>query len=330
MLFRSPLRLAAIPPPATSFRQLFHDHYPALRGLLDGREAPGLAMLLASPRGVEASGWVPAGDAAVNPLILGRHSSADLLLPADLRVSLRQLALVVHRRRGSGAVPFRVLDLRTSLAFTDENASRLEALEASGPVFLWCGSLGLFLFPTGGGSAAWPRGASEAWSSIPERRFVAATPVSSRRGPAPGHECRRVAAAAADPDLGSTTLVNTFAGPAFPSFEPDESDAPHGELLVASASGRVALRLGGLALSRGVLLGRYDRCDTAGLPILIDPALSRVHLLVLEIDGGLYGIDTASKNGSWVGEGRVQVAPLRPGLRVSLAGKATVEWRAFH
>jgi hypothetical protein len=79
-----------------------------------------------------------------------------------------------------------------------------------------------------------------------------------------------------------------------------------------------------------VLLGRYDRCDTAGLPVLIDPALSRVHLLVLELDGALYGIDTASRNGSWSGADRVRATRLLPGLRLSLAGKATVEWRPIH
>jgi hypothetical protein len=64
--------------------------------------------------------------------------------------------------------------------------------------------------------------------------------------------------------------------------------------------------------------------------VLIDAVLSRVHLLVLELDGALYAIDTASTNGSWCGRDRVRATRLQPGLRVSLGGKATVEWRPFH
>lgn len=322
------LSLAPGPPPGASFHQLFHDHYPVIRHLLDGRVDPGLALVIASPSGVEASGWFAAKDTVVNPLIVGRHSSADLLLPADPRVSLRQLALVLHRKRDEGAIAFRVLDLRTLLGFADEDGSRLEAVEARGPVFLWCGSLGLLFFPTGGAAAPWPDSAEAAWSQIPERLYMEAKPASLEPAPAPRVRPRPLAAA--NPDPGRTTQVNSFAGPVFPSLEPDMSDPPRGELLVGSASGRVALRLGGQAARRGVLLGRYDRCDTAGLPVLIDAALSRVHLLVLEIDGALYGIDTASKNGTWSGEKRVRVTPLRTGIRVSLAGKATVEWRPFH
>ncbi len=132
------------------------------------------------------------------------------------------------------------------------------------------------------------------------------------------------------PDPERTTLVNSFAGPVFPSLEPDASDPARGELRVVSPSGSVALGLGAEAARRGVLLGRYERCDTAGLPVLVDHGLSRVHLLVLEIDGALYGIDTASTNGSWSGQERAGCLPLRAGAPVSLAGKATVEWRPFH
>jgi hypothetical protein len=324
----APPSLASAPPSNASFEPLFRGHYPAIRRLLDGRAEPGLALLVASPSGVEASGWFVAKNTIVNPLILGRHSSADVFLPSDPRISLRHLALVLHRRDDGGTVAFRVLDLRTPLAFADEDGSPMEAVEACGPVMLRCGSLGLLLFPTGAGAPAWPEDAEAAWSRIPERRYVEKTPANPERGPAAGVRPRPLAAA--DPDPGRTTLVNMFAGPVFPSLEPDASDPPRGELLVGSASGRVALRLGAQAARRGVLLGRYDRCDTAGLPVLIDPALSRVHLLVLEIDGALYGIDTASKNGSWSGEERMRATRILPGLRVSLAGKATVEWRPFH
>jgi hypothetical protein len=323
-----PTSLAPGPPFDASFEQLFRDHYAALRRLLDGRSEPGLALLVVSSSGAEASGWFAAKDRVVNPLIVGRHTSAHVFLPGDRSLSLRHLALVLHRREEGGAVAFRVLDLRTALAFADEERSRLEAVEARGPVLLWCGSLGFLLFPTGAGPSAWPEDAQAAWAAVPERRYVEKTPADPGDVPAARVSVRPLEPAPADP--GATTLVNTFAGPVFPSLDPEESDPPRGELLVASRSGRVAVRLGARAARRGVLLGRYERCDTSGLPVLTDLALSRVHLLVLELDGALYAIDTASRNGSWCGGERVRATPLRPGLLVSLAGKATVEWRPFH
>ena len=79
-----------------------------------------------------------------------------------------------------------------------------------------------------------------------------------------------------------------------------------------------------------MLLGRYERCDTAGLPVLANPSLSRVHLLVIELDGALYAVDTASKNGSWLGSIPMRCTRMLPGLQVRLAHDAAVEWRAFH
>jgi len=322
------LGLHAGPPPDGTFAELFRAHHPAIRDLLDGRREPGLALLVASPDGVEASGWFAAKDAAVNTLIVGRHTSADVFLPSDPRLSLRHLALVLHRNGGGECAGFRVLSLRTPVPMMDEEGTPLEAVEARGPVLLECASLALLLFPTGGAAEAWPEDPQAAWSRIPQRVYVDKMPAEPRPDPARGVRVR--AAAPADEVATAATLVTTFAGPVFPSLALDKSDPPRGEILVSSAGGGVAVRLGARAARRGVLLGRYDRCDTAGLPVLSDPALSRVHLLVLELDGALWGIDTASLNGTWCAGNRVRAVRIEPGLRLSLAGRATVEWRPFH
>lgn len=315
-------------PPGGTFEELFRKHYPAIRALLDGRSAPGLALLVASADGIEASGWFAAKEDTVNTLIVGRHSSADVFLPSDARLSLRHLAVVVHRKRDEGPAGFRVFSLRTPLAMTDEENAPLEAVEARGPVLLRCASLALMLFPTGGSRAAWPEEPDAAWSRVPERRYVERTPGEPGPCHAHGAKAGSLAPAAASP--GATTLVTTFPGPVFPSVAFDEPGPAQGELVVSSSLGRVAIRMGAWAARRGVLLGRYDRCDTAGLPVLSDLALSRVHLLVLEFDGALYGIDTASLNGSWCRGERIRAVRIQLGLRLSLAGRATVEWRPFH
>ncbi len=311
----------ASPPSRATFQELFRAHYPAIRGLLDGRAEPGLALLATGEDGAEACGFFPARDHAPNPVILGRHGCADVFLPSDPRVSLRHLALVVLPRSGRDGVAFRALDLRTPLAFADEAGSRLEAVEASGPVLLWLGSVGVFLFPTGHGEASWPEDAEEAWARVPPRRFL-------EKAAAPGHRAGAVVRPLGEP--AAATLVHTFPGPEFASLPEGPPEPPRGELLVASDRGHVAVSVSDRAARRGVLLGRYERCDTAGLAVLDDAALSRVHLLVLEVDGALHAVDTSSRNGTWAGGQRIRSRRLAPGTRLALAGKATVEWRAFH
>jgi pSer/pThr/pTyr-binding forkhead associated (FHA) protein len=315
-------------PPDGTFEELFRAHYAALRALLNGRTQPGLALLVVSPEGIEASGWFAARDAAVNSLTVGRHSSADVFLPSDTRLSLRHLVLLLHQGQDEEPAGFRVLSLRTPVATVDEGNTPLEALDARGPVLLRTASIALLLFPTGGTAHTWPEDPEAAWSKVPPRFYCEKTRAGPRPEAARGVGVRWVAPE--DADSGVATLVTTLPGPVFPSLTLQEDEPTRGELVVSSSCGRVGVRLGPHASRRGILLGRYDRCDTAGLPVLSDPALSRVHLLVLEVDGALYGIDTASRNGTWCGAERVRAVRIQPGLRLSLAGRAAVEWSPFH
>jgi hypothetical protein len=326
-VFAAPRGLHPGPPPDGTFEDLFLAHYSSLRVHLEGRREPGLALLVASRRRVEASGWFAAKEDVVDTLIVGRHACADVFLPSDPRFSLRHLALVLHRTGDAGGAAFRALSLRTPVPMSDEGGVPLEALEARGPVLFRCASFAFLLFPTGGATPHWPEDPEAAWSRVPPRVYVERVLARSRPDPAP-FIVRGVAPGGAD--SGAITLATTLPGPVFPSLSFEGPGPARGELRVSSAAGRVAVRLGASAASRGVLLGRYDRCDTAGLPILSDPALSRVHLLVLELGGALYGIDTSSLNGVWCGPERVRAVRIQPGLRLSLAGRAEVEWRPFH
>jgi hypothetical protein len=64
--------------------------------------------------------------------------------------------------------------------------------------------------------------------------------------------------------------------------------------------------------------------------LLASPNLSRVHLLIVEVGGALCAIDTASRNGSRIGEQRIRHARLEPGRPIVLAEVACVEWQPFH
>jgi hypothetical protein len=318
--------------PSSSFEDLFRRHYPDLRDLLNRHPHPGLALVAVSTEGVEGRAWLAAKDNDADAVILGRHSSAEIFLPADPRLSLRHLAVLLHPNRAETPVRFSVLDLRTPTAFTDEHGTARQAIESEGPVMVRCASVAFLLFPTQASTAPWPEDAAPAWARVPERLYF-----DPRAGGPPASSPERIVWpdapggwGDAPPRSTSITLVPTLPGPVFPSRDLAPSGSPRGELVVRSPAGQVSLRLGAGATRQGVLLGRYERCDTAGLPVLSSPSLSRVHLLVIEIAGALYAVDTASSNGSWVGPTSLRCGRLLPGQRVRLACDATVEWRVFH
>ena len=324
----SPDRLV-VPP----FAQAFQQDYPRIRRLLNDHPRPGLGLFVSGADGLEASAWVPCGESGIEPVVIGRHSHAELFLPADVRLSLRHLVVVVHPGPARARVRFRVLDLRTSTAFADEEGHRLEALESEGPLMLRCASFALLLLPTADTDVPWPESAAEAWERIPGRVYLEGEPADPDRWLAPLNHSRPLVRPLARPIAGGSgppTLASTFPGPVFPSRALESSGPARGELVVRSESGRVSLKLGAEATRRGVLLGRYERCDTAGLPVLSADGLSRVHLLVVEIGQVLYAVDTASTNGTWLDARRVQFVRMEPGISLSLAGKALVEWRFYH
>jgi hypothetical protein len=112
-----------------------------------------------------------------------------------------------------------------------------------------------------------------------------------------------------------------------------------GSVEVVSALGRDTVVLGRSAAREGVLFGRYERCDSHGLQSLGDCRVSRVHCLVVELDGQLHAVDVASQNGLYVQRRaapsqppalhRVRSVPLCSGDELSLgSGVNLLRWRA--
>ena len=315
----------------SSFRDAFRRHYGPIRALLDRHRAAGLGLVVVGEEALEATVWVPAEADGINPVIVGRHSRAEVFLPSDPELSLRHLAVVLQRP-GAGPGRFRVLDLRTPTGFTDEQGRRLEALESAGPTVVHCASFAVMLFPTAEGDEPWPDDAGAAWGRVPDRAYLDSTSADPEQWARPGGVVVRRPAWAGD--SASTTSVFTFPGPAFlspaPAPAPGERGPARGEIRVSSPWGEASLLLSPEAARRGALLGRYERCDGAGLLCLSSQMLSRVHLLVVESGGALWAIDTASMNGTWEGDRRIRRSRLDPGRRLRLAADATVEWCPFH
>lgn len=281
---------------------------------------PGLLTVAVDDDGVAALLGVWARPDRPVTAIVGRHAATDLYLPDDPSLSLRHLAVLVLPQPPGAPVRYRVVDLRTGLGFEDEHHQRVEALEAEGPVFAHLGQYTLLMLPLTSGQP-WPEDPDEAWAAVPPRTYRAAPDARewlARRPPAPQ-----------DPRAGDTA-VQVLPGPSFARAGRSE-DGRLGMLRVASPHGATVFNVGARTARTGILLGRYDRCDNAGLRVLDDPNISRVHLLIADIDGALYAVDTGSTNGVRVDGVAFRERALGGSDRIELGyGLAEVEWTASH
>lgn len=245
-----------------------------------------------------------------------------MYLHEDPTLSLRHLALLLHPQQGGADLRFKLLDLRTHVAFEDEHDNRVEELVAEGPMFVRCGRYALFCLVTGD-PLDWPEDADDAWDCIPSRVY------QKENDAEPDRWARRLRRAQPGRDS-LRTVIHTAPGPVRASEHLLVADeAPIGELHVRTPLGHQSLVIGRAAACQGILLGRYERCDVDGTRVLADNGISRVHVLVVEIENRLYAVDTASTNGTWSHHHRqeIRIHALEPGTQLMLGyERALLRW----
>jgi hypothetical protein len=335
--------------PAARFADLFRIAWPDLRRMLVGFAQPGVAVVAVDTVRQRVAGTLAlaAQIGRANAAVIGRHGHCDLYLHADPQLALRHLVLVAHpvaTGGNFGDVTYRLLDLRTRTAFCDESGRRMEALTASGPTFVRVGTYAMFLLPTGPDeSGQWPEDPSEAWACVPERVYLQEAEAEpdrwrrGRRGNAMVPATRGPLASGTgvvDPwHRESVTLVRTSPGPSRASHAavPGDDEKALGTITLSAAGRSESLAVGVQAAKIGVLVGRYERCDTHGATVLAHHGISRVHLMIVDIDGVMYAIDTGSTNGIYRAEtdaAEVRITALAPGSELVLGDNlARMEWR---
>lgn len=294
---------------------LFARHHQELREIVTAYGRLGVVSVAVAP-GVGVAGhlWLEASS-DLRSGIVGRHGCADLYLPGDTDLSLRHFAILV--RASDGRPRIRVIDLRTPIGFEDENGIRLAALAADGPVFVGAARYQFFLFPTGG-AVPWDDDAADPWATLPRReypeRYAGAAPMA--RPPMPVRP------------PGSVTVVSAAPGPVALSGLSlvGEDEAPAGHLVVGTGRFEERIAVGAVALARGVLLGRYERCDSAGLSAFADAMISRVHALVVREGEALYMVDVGSTNGMWLRDQEIRIRCMTPDDVMYLGSKTGVRW----
>ncbi len=219
--------------------------------------------------------------------VVGRHDNADLVLGRDESMSLRHVGVAVSKR-GLDEVRIRLIDFQTGRGMRAEDGTHCEALIADGPLFVSVGRYQLFLLPTGTlANPPWSRTARDTWDGLPERVYL------DRRIPARRH----APALPVVPDRSRKSIITHIVPPP----QPLRRRPPVGDrgdriaaLALESRQGAAEFAVHQEDVRRGLLIGRYERCDLG----VDDHTLSRVHLLIVEHDGDVWAVDAASLNGS--------------------------------
>jgi len=271
------LRPTRLPP----FEALFLAHYRVLREIAREPTPGAAAVAVHMPTGRLAGRLWLAHRESPGAAIIGRHSECDLVLD-DEGMSLRHLALIVPAL-GHEALAFTLHDLRSSSGLRGALGQPMGGASVLGAGFFSVGSYALFTFATGA-PERWPELASEAWRQAVGQTTALQVVRADER------------AQNRSAWIGTRSSVSAIRGPVQTNacllIDHEERVCT---LSVAAGSRRERLALGDAALERGLLLGRYSRCDSGG--IWKGDGVSRVHLLVLRIDGEVFAIDTASTNG---------------------------------
>jgi len=270
---------------------------------------PGVVLGVVGPLGTLVS------DLVLRPnqcAMLGRHTSCRVRFE-DPGLSLRHLA--VHVEPVSGGLRTRVWDLHTSTPFRTEDGLHATAVVADGPLFITVGQYTIGMLAVDAQIAA---DTDVAWAALPPREFrtQAHADVSATSEPVPDspRSVRR-----------SSTRITRI--PQLSRLVP--RTLPTGLLfaqIAIDAGPRILVHDLALEhLRRGVLLGRYERCQAGHH---CDESVSRVHLVIVAIGDTVWAIDTASTNGTTLNGDELRSARLTGDDTLSMAG-TVLYWRTF-
>lgn len=308
--------LSALDQGAFDARSVFIEHYPVIRKALEAHR--GLGALIIAFDGQKTpvgQAWLKGSLDKTRAATIGRHSMCSLILPPEqTEISLRHLVVMV-RAISHTELRVRVVDLHTPTAFRDEAGRVLQAVSTEGPCFVRVGSVILMVLITEEDGPI-PTNAEDAYACIPDRVFI-----EERSGTA-GAPDRRPAL----PKGVGATLIRSRSGPVAAAGDLCKSDERAvGTLVVRAGGSATRRRVGGSNLERGILIGRYARCDV-GATYDEDSRLSRVHLLITKEGKDVLAVDTASSNGTFEGERTVLLSAMGEGIVYDLAGELEIAW----
>ncbi len=315
------------PPPGA--REVFLRNWAQLREIVD--RIPGSSVVVAAlfgDRGLEGHRVIdPAAAPGERSVTIGRHSRAGLQLRNDPSVSLRHVLAIANDR--GGVTQVRLLDLETGRGFTVDGVGRTTAVVQEGNLVVQVG--GYWLFFLAGSSRPWPDSAEATWEqlsrlSVEDTRGAGGPAVQRVAGPTATATPTPLPTPLPAQDVSRVVLVPGVADVS--GMGTDVGSGAVGLLIISRPSGKIITPVTAQQLARGLLLGRYNRCDVGSRDLWETDAVSRVHLLLLAERGGVLAIDTASTNGTMIA-GRRSAAAWLTGRTDLRLGTVEVRWDPF-
>jgi hypothetical protein len=301
--------------PKASFAQTFKAIFAELKPIYEAFTRDGLLCVAARDNGKIASYvHLPllSDEGAFG--VIGRHECCALTL-RDEEVSLRHALVRVTRMTGD-EVRVRLIDLGSSNTFHTEDQQACKSVMAEGPMFVNLLGYQLYLLPTGNMSLGrWADDADSTWKSFPERvYFDHRIPERMVNDVRPQGRARR------------HTYMTLLPAAQHLRARPGAGGESLGTILLSAENTQIAHRVSHEDLERGVLIGRYERCQLAGAA----GSLSRVHLVLLLDGGDIWAVDTASLNGTIVEGQRISAIQLDREIELRLPSGMGMRWVPEH
>lgn len=219
--------------------------------------------------------------------VVGRHQRSALRVETDSAMSLRH-GLCLLNRAGTGEIITRVLDLSSSGGILTEDEKQHRSLASSGPLALRMGQSCLFV--------VYRRDLRD--GNLPSFESIAwGTPIESK-GKSLVESELGIRARTNKSKFASVTLRGL---PADDWYGTSSLESETAATLMFESEGKCQqLVLSQARLRSGCLIGRDLRCHINSERVNLSTAISRLHCLLIEIDGQPMLVDIASTNGIYV------------------------------
>ncbi len=304
-----------------STERLFRHHFVRLRELYSDAVSGYIVASVFANR-TFSGGWIVPVDGHA---VVGRHSQADVSLGSDPGAALRHL-LVRVRESNEGAIA-QLFDLRTEAKLDIDGLGKCEAAITDGDVLIRIGRHSVLLLKVLEGGEPWSWDGEAAWSERPRTEVV----EPELPGPRPIEASRRNRTHR--PRVGHQQVSRVVRMPGVARSCPVADGEPPPPSAVATM--RFLLKDGdemifgitAAALRRGVLLGRYPRCEIKVQDLWRNDFVSRVHALIIGDEREVVIVDTASSGGTYVDCNPVRSAVLGRSSLIELSRGNEIMWR---
>ncbi len=300
----------------SSFAELFRRHYTEIKAAREGAAGPGYLVVVIQHEDLFVGhGCVTLGDRdASHVFVVGRHPRTDVRLAADPSVALRHL--VVRLTLDAARRPtLRVIDLHTGQGFVVEGAGTCTSAVTDGEMAVRLGTYALLFVPLPRETESWPETPEQA-EAIRPRTVV--RDLRSEGG---------AGLTGAGVDEGPSVRIVPGASVLGAAADQPRDGEVVATLAIGGPAGETVYALGASQLERGVLVGRYARCDVDGTVFPHAEAVSRVHLLLLREGDDVIAIDVASTNGILINSMETRSGRLAPRCTIELGAGNVAHWQ---